>query len=475
MKKNADLFTFKLLLFTIGIITVFLIPPLSAPDEERHFLNAYSIGIGDFLLDSKDETGVGGKWYPQYILDFHDKYTGKYTGDLLAKYNFNDLYFDSWLPVTSEGRLEKFKEGKIWGLDNPFAYIVPAIGMRIGKVLLCLMGENLDTAYNLLILGRLSNFMVFYILATIAVSRTPIYKKTMMTVILLPMTIFLSASLSYDALTIPISMLIFAEVFRLIINEQCMVELREIITLFICATVLAAIKIVYFPILALCLFIPKEKFKSKRQYFISILVVILAAIIGYGIPGIVNKINDERLILDNYDFIQNQKAFLLGNPTTFWLAFLNSVHEYKYFYMNSFVGNLGSLDTNYPTPVSASILCVLIVISIYDSIRVGIINWKIKLVDFILIVTSILGTFLYIYITWTPKVLGVGANLISGVRGRYFIPIYLFFAVLFASNLPKKEFKIGQRIIKELGVLFIDYIILVSISVPLILIFRYWI
>ena len=174
---------------------------------------------------------------------------------------------------------------------------------------------------------------------------------------------------------------------------------------------------------------------------ISILVIVLATIIGYGIPGIVNKINDERLILDSYDFIQEQKAFLLGNPEAFLGAFLNALHEYKYFYMNSFVGCLGTLDTNYPTPVSASILCVLLVISIYDSIRVEGINWKIKLVDFILIVTSFLGSFLYIYITWTPTVLGVGANFISGVQGRYFIPIYLFFAVLFASNLPKKEFR----------------------------------
>lgn len=41
-------------------------------------MNAYAISRGDFLVDIDYDTGEGGKWYPQYIIDFHDKYNGAF-------------------------------------------------------------------------------------------------------------------------------------------------------------------------------------------------------------------------------------------------------------------------------------------------------------------------------------------------------------------------------------------------------------
>lgn len=471
---SNEIFLFKMVLLIVGVLTVFLIPPLNAPDEDRHFLNAYAISRGDFLMDADFETGEGGKWYPQYILDFHDKYKDTMAGNQNAKYNFHDAYFDSWLPVTSEARLQVFNKGKVWGLDNPIAFLVQATGMRIGSVIVRLMGENLDTAYNLLLMGRLVNFIVFYLIVTAAISKTLIFKRTMMAVALLPMTLFLSASLSYDALVISISMFLFAEVFNLLLCKDYVVSRRTVFTLFLCALVLSAIKIVYFPFFILCFFIPKEKFISKKIYWGAISAVLLGCLVGFIIPSIVYKINSNSVLLVSDERLIQQRAFFFGNLREFPVTLINTFHEYKYFYLNSFVGDLGVLDTNYPTPVSAIIFCALLLVTFSEAIKVGKLNWKIKIINFFVVFVAVLGSYIYIYLTWTPKVIGVGANIVSGVQGRYFIPLYVFVAMLFGNDFASKcsfNYTLGDG----RGVIWKSYMILVAFSVPVIVLLRYWI
>lgn len=217
--------------------------------------------------------------------------------------------FDSWLPVTEEGRIQAFRKGRIWGLGNPIAFIIPAFGMKIGSLLLNLMESDLDTAYNLLLFGRLFNFFAFYCVITAAVRRTPIFRRTMIAIALLPMTIYLCSSLSYDSLVISVSMLIFSEVFALIMNDDMMVDTKRILILFVCAIVLAAVKIVYFPFFALCFFIPIKRFRCKKQYCISVTVVASGALIGYIIPAIVYNISYNSITLVEESILVAQKQF----------------------------------------------------------------------------------------------------------------------------------------------------------------------
>jgi hypothetical protein len=80
----------------IGSLLVFLTPPLTVPDENTHFVNAYAVSKGNFFADV--ENGQIGIQMPQVYVDFINGYRTKFTGKLEEKQTFTQYYYDSWLP-----------------------------------------------------------------------------------------------------------------------------------------------------------------------------------------------------------------------------------------------------------------------------------------------------------------------------------------------------------------------------------------
>ena len=146
------------------------------------------------------------------------------------------------------------------------------------------------------------------------------------------------------------------------------------------------------------------------------------------------------------------------------------------FYIESFYGKLGQLDTNFMLPIAVGFYILLGIIllgeicSITDKI-----SWKIRIADGILAGISFGGIFLMMYLTWTPLVLEVGGSIVSGVQGRYLIPLFLFLCVPFLNGILEKDNDWCKKI-KKIGILFSEILVIQSgILTCLLLLIRYWI
>ena len=456
-----------------GFILVFLSPPLAVPDENTHFINAYCTSRLNLFPDVNPENGVIGKYLPQYIATF--AYRANYAGKLDEGYSFSENYFDSWLPVKDEERVPVFCENNLVTI-NPWSYVVSGCGMRIASVVCSITGGGFDNAYNLMIAGRMANLLFYILVGYWAVSVTPCLKKTMMLLMSMPISLFLAASLSYDAILIPVSMLLFAELMKLFMGaEQDKVTKKDILTVAFCTLFLTAVKMAYAPFLGLLLLVPIKKFKTTKQYISAIGIVGAMGFIGLVIPKMVSAFATKNAIRVENANIAIQRKYLMQHIYMFPKIILNTFEKYRNFYTSSFVAKLGQLDTNFPIIYIGLFIMILWVVILYECSNVTKIKWTVRLGAILAVCIVIVGLNAAMYITWTPLVEEPCGDFVSGTQGRYFIPIFCFGLIPIFNNLwnkiPKGVNKKVSFYIENITLFFIG---INSILTILFLLLRYW-
>lgn len=457
-----------------GFILVFLTPPLASPDEHVHFINAYCASELNFFADVDENTTAVGKNVPRYISEFTQKYRDNYAAKLGEGHSFAKSYFDSWLPVSDDGRGLVFWQSGFVKI-NPLAYIVAGLGMKIGSVFCHMCGDGFDTAYNLMLAGRLANLLFYVLVCYQAICITPCLRKTMMLVVAMPMSIFLGASLSYDAILIPTAMLFFAEIMKLYMDtEDASVGIKDMIVVGFCVFFLVSVKKVCAPFICLLLLVPKAKFKSLKQYIISIGVVVAIAMMALS-PEIISGIVTRGIPATVNPNVVAQKEYLYHNLQIIPKIIINSFNSYSNFYLTGFVGKLGHLDTNFPILYIGLFWAVLLLIAFMESCNVMKVDWKVRVVTPVITIAIIIGIFLVHYISWTPNVTEPLGPTVSGVQGRYFIPIFCFGFVAIFNNLkskvPTKIVIVGSKLINNISAF---CIIINCLFTLIIILLRYW-
>lgn len=446
----------------LGVILIIFGPPMAVPDENTHFLNAYAISDGQIFLKNVD--GKIGRYIPKNVKEFVDINNSKFRGVDAEKYSFKEYYFNSYL--NNEKSEKVFQE--YWAQDiNPISYIFSSTGMYIGKTIL---PEKYETPYNLLLFGRLFNFIFYITVMFLAIKITPYYKNTMFLLALMPMSIYLGASLSYDALLIPATFLLFSYTLKL--RETDKIVLKDIIVVCCIAFLLFSIKQAYAPLILVLFSIPKKNFGNNKRYYkiiaICVSICVIALIIGQ-INNIVslqgNKIINENVALQS-EFIKSKLGMVI-------LLIINSFIKYKAFYISSFIGILGQLDTNFPMPILIIFIFILIISIIVDSFNAITIKINFKIFSMIAIGIFIYFSFLSMYINWTPLVEPIYGNTVTGIQGRYFIPIAPFLSIIFANKLLIK-YKINDKFMNiNTKLVYYSSIVFACIT-TLTIMLRYW-
>lgn len=461
VKEKLHYYFFSIALI-LGTSLLIFGPPLTVPDENTHFLNSYTIADGQVFAQNID--GRMGKYIPENVMRFVDENNSKFRGIDSQKYNFKDYYFNSHL-TGEEGR-RVFSE--YWGQDiNPISYICSSAGMVIGKILL---PEQYELPFNLLLFGRLFN-LIFYVAVTYsAIKITPYYKNTMFLLALMPMSIYLGSSLSYDALLIPSTFLLFAYILKL--RQSDKIILRDIIIVCSIVFILFSVKQAYAPF-ALALFaIPSSCFGDKKRYY-KIIAIVGAVCIGALIIGNISNLLslDTGKVID--ENINLQKEYLNNNFGIMIPIIFNSFIKYKIFYYTGLIGIFGQLDTNLPMPVLIIFGLILLITVIIDSCSADKIEINFKTLGIVSILIFVYFSFRTLYITWTPLVEPVGGNTVSGVQGRYFIPIMLFVCAIFANKFLAK-YKITDTLLTyNVNLVYYTSVIFGIITILTVLL-RYW-
>ncbi len=334
----------------------------------------------------------------------------------------------------------------------PIVYLPQLIGIWLGR----LMG--LPALY-LLYLARLCGFALWVVLAWLALRVMPWGKWFLLTITLLPMTLFEAVGVSADAVTMGLSFLFVATVFRLLPKDQILKKDWALLAGF--SMLLPLCKNLYILLLGLLVLIP---FHSSERFGILAKRTFVRSI-GKN-PGAGKKrravLSKNRLpagrplnaSLLNRDFstaclsviacwisalavffswtalcgnqpssnpIEGANAtlqivWMLEHPFDTVIVIVRSMLTQFTLRFQEMIGVLGWLDTWLPAYIYPGFAVILGLALWMDGPRY---HWPIRLWTGLMFLGTGLAVFLSLYVVWTP----VGDPVVLGVQGRYFIPL----------------------------------------------------
>lgn len=436
---------FLLIGFFFGIIFIVLTPPFQVADENAHFLKAYE--NSEFKNFGTMNNGTNGDFLPESI-----SYTTSQLQDGIPfhhekKYDIEKTFTFLSYPLNPN---EKSYQ-PVLGVYPPSGYIPQIVAILIGKLLNW-------SPLALLYLGRLFNFCVWLFLIYLAIQITPIGKWVFLFLALTPMSLFQAASFSQDAFINGIAFLLIGFFLFLIFDKNKKdITSWDMLILITFLVLLSLSKQVYSSIGLLFLLIPVQKFKNFKYFVLKFCFLIgIIVIVNTSWQYLTKNLLRDVVIGNGYN-LDGQIFFISQNPINYLLIFFNTLYANGYHYLNSFIGNLGWLDTLLPNYIYILCFCGLIFISIVDNEDDKHISYRQKGMFCVAIILSILGIFTGLYLIFNP----VGAKIIIGPVGRYFIPISPLLFLLLYNNTMRLSDK-QKNYAKLITVLAFIFILLVT-------------
>lgn len=428
------------LIFAIifGLLFVFITPPFQVPDEDAHFFRAYEISDLNFIAQKKD--GFIGDYLPASLLD----------PTLLQskeKITLDEVIRHIDVPLNINKKTFIYFHGTAF--YTPILYFPQAIGISLGK--------SLDLSPLILIyLGRIANLFVWILMIYAAIRIIPVAKWLFFFLALTPMSIFMAASLSADALTNGLSFLVIslALYYSLDVKKQ-KINRFDIFIILLISNVLSVSKQIYLFIPFLFLIIPSTKFKIKREYFLTMISLFMSIFLINAIWLFSNR----HLIIPRLPGISfiDQFQFILGNNSEYMHILLNSIIIQGSSYIKSFIGILGWIDVVLPEHIYYLYTFILLFIALTDKNDIKIpLNYKIIFIALFSFGVFFLHTILYLY--WNK----VGSEIITGVQGRNFIPFAPLFFLLFYNCRRFINIKINMYLLSIL-LIYLLYVSIISI------------
>lgn len=428
--KLESLFAFMIIIF--GILIIYLTPPMCSPDENIHFIDAYAVSNGEWFPSVED--GRLGRWLPNCVYNFVVDNTKKVDREDGNKYTWKEMDSNNSC-VTDKGAEKLFYVSASTAI-SPISYFVASTGMLLFKGFCAVFASGYASPYNLLIIGKLSNLLFYGIVIWYALKMTPYYKNIMFMIALMPMSIFLGASLNYDSILIAVTLYFFAFLMKILhADDKYQVTKKDIVRVCFITFCLVGIKQLYAPLLALLLIVPVKKFKDNKQYFTAISAVIITGVIAY-LPNLILHISTSEYISPYIQYEIEQKQYVVHNIFNFLKIVLTTFKESMPYFITSFIGCLGNLDTNFMFPFILIFGIILCFVAFFDVSRIKRTDIKLRIGSVVLIGVIIIIASYVMYVGWTsiPEIAGVGYPIVSGLQGRYFIPLFMFGIAVFSNN-----------------------------------------
>ncbi len=302
----------------LGIMYLLVLPPLSAPDEVSHYITSYQLanrlmgkpnhedGIRVYIraqdrfiedlenvlnpdgsgyreeenrlsIDGQDTEGRG----QEAIMGFPEnepKPDGQAAGDSQGNREKRqavilgqELTENTYRTIHGRGIGSGERDGRAVSYQipvrtTPLAYVPQALGLIAAQVL----GLG---GLGLLYMGRLFNLLFFTAIGCLTIRRLPFGKEVFFGVALLPMTLHLAASFSYDVMLIALCSW-FTAVCLDLAYRAGRVRWQDVLLLAVIMGVMGPCKMVYGVAAGLCLLIPVKKFGGWGRWALSAAAVL---------------------------------------------------------------------------------------------------------------------------------------------------------------------------------------------------------
>lgn len=427
---------------TGGMITIFVTPPLQVPDEQNHFFRAYQIASGKFVPETRNDK-VGG-FIPIGIVNFTNNFNG-ICFHAEKKTKLATIYKSLNIPLNSKNQTFAFFPNT--GSYSPVSYIPQSLAIITG---------NLFNAPPLILmyLGRISNLLCWIILISLAINVLPGLKWLFVVLALSPMSLFQASSLSADVVTNGCSFLFIAVIFRLAFDKNASLNKKNLYVLIILLVLISLSKYAYSFLFLLYFLIPVKKSGTMKNYLVnsSILLIITGAtvaIASYMVNQIYQSVSPG---VNYYGYMSGtpmvnpilQLQYIITQPFTYVKTILFSLWTGKSFLLTSFIGNLGWLDTPLPDWFIIFAFTAIGIIALGGGNKEISIPLRRKFILLVCAATIIISLSTLLYLSWTP----VGSPIISGLQGRYFIPVAPVVFTLFYN----RKWIIPEHVIKLISI-----------------------
>lgn len=418
-----------------GALFCFANPPLQTPDELSHFLRSWSISEGHFDFDAA-------RTYPEDVARLVDAFPGAWVSAHTSQTagvdeDGNPTVYSSQgygLKQRGDGPVESVADGFAAYFDKTrdvqpvgeplFFMILPMLPQALAIFAARTLGGS---ALCCLYAARLANLAGYAFWCWLALKNCRRYKPVFLAMMLLPLSLFMAASCSYDAMLLGC--------YYLVASFYCKDEITDRdVGLFLLAFALVNVAKPYINLLwlALPLILPRSAWKTrwkKWQVALAGLALALAVTRFFEWYGVVFRYNygDFGRVSQGADQLP-QLLFVLKNPLRYLAVMMGTLYENNFFIGQ--LGVFGALDMPIPllNLASPAVLVFAAALSAHErsslrpvpAIGLGALS-----------LVYMAGAMTALYITWTP----VGMVRIIGLQARYFLPSFLMLFVLAAALL----------------------------------------
>ncbi len=404
---------FSISLFLVCFLLSAIIPPFQSPDEFDHVKRAYLLAKGQIILDSPKGELSGGmidSGLAAYM-HFYEKFPSQ--PDIKLSFDVNEEASNiHWTGI------KEFSPAPGTGYYFPVIYAPQATGLIIGEIL----GFSVDKSY------RLARFSVLVIASLIIFIAFRIYSPSSLVAALLiiPMSIFQLSSASLDGISTAVAIFAISIFMRISVDRK---SSRPWLLYALTVSVIVAVSSrVHFLPLILLVFFSFLYTRSKESLVAG--CVALALILAWLVIAAVSTVSP-RL---GTGFSTSEILFhYLGSPSSFVDILFRTLTKDNYatYYMHSFFGNLGWLDTSFPNNIYTYLYVLVFLILIFSiSLKNIKSQWPASALLIFCAFSSLMLIFLALLITWNAH----PASVIDGVQGRYFLVPAILIAYALNGN-----------------------------------------
>lgn len=459
----VNIYPFVMLIFGLGYMYVF--PAMSAPDEIAHFISAYKISnkmlgkqatvkdghviirVQDLWIEDVDGeyTFDKSKSEEEKVLIPEEGSHGKIISSKLEETSYKVFYGkgdsrSNNTYISFSGQNYEMAQSLHAPVNTiPSVYFLPATGITLARIM------GLNSIY-LVLFGRMANLILFILFGTLGIYFLPKFKEFIFLVSLLPTTIELAASYSYDAVMIS-SMIFFVSYVFFLAHEKKEFDIKDLVIVSLIAGLVLPCKMVYFPMLLMLFSIPLYKFKFRGKvdgkikkeniaFFLTSAVVVLlswvfamylvnrSTVVGYSTS---NTSSLEWAGEESYTI-----GYLLHNKLKAVKLFYNTLLlQLEYYHKTMFGAYLGHADDVVGIPyIGFLVLNIGMIFSVFGEAKEKQLLVKERVLTGISIFFVVFLVLLSMLIAWTP----ISSEFIEGVSGRYFIPVLLPLLMICRNN-----------------------------------------
>jgi len=414
-KKIRTEVLFAIVYLFMSISTLAAIPAFNSPDEYSHFLRSYEVSRG--YLTSE---GNGGN----DLFSYGRTFDSGLIPDFSSKEHVS--LWDIGGKINQHINTEKTQ---FYGFGNtalyaPTSYLPQAVGIRIADFFT-------DRPFVLAYGGRIANMLCFGLIFFLAIHFTPVGKNFIAFLGLVPINIQSANSMSADALALALTVAMVGFVLYMRYSKKKVMRKWQLGLMYILTGFLCLCKVVYMPFCLLLFLIPKERFRSRKNYWFHVVCAgAMILILSFGWLAIAS-----RYLCESQPGVDTaaQLTGILKNPVTFVFTFVRSLDAFGTAYLTEMMGsNLGWLNIPVCNLLAVGYLLILVlqVSRNNDMSEIHLdLPAKVALGGVCVLVFGL--TFVTLYGQWTAY----GYDKILGVQGRYFLPLLL---PLILALKPKK-------------------------------------